>query len=407
MAAPGPVHEALAALPLVDHHCHGAVTADLTAGRFASLLTEGAAWPGVSPFDTPAGVAVRRHCAPLLDLPRHAPPADYVARRAELGWREVNRRFLTAAGAEVFCVDTGFAPQPLTTPAELAAAAGATACEVVRLERVAEAVLARGVEAGEYAAVFRAAAEEAVRRPGVVAVKSVAAYRTGFALDPERPTDAEVTRAARYRPAHGGRLADPVLVRHLLWTAVDLGLPLQLHTGFGDADLRLHRADPALLTDWLHRTAGTIPVLLLHCWPYHRQAAYLSAVFEHVYLDVGLALHHTGPARCRAVLEEALEVTPFRKLLYSSDAYGVAEFHYLGALCFRRGLAGLLQDRVDADELSPADALRIADWTGRDNARRLYGPPVSEPEGPPVADRDGPSMSEPARDPGGRPTRKV
>ncbi|MFF5859120.1 amidohydrolase family protein [Streptomyces sp. NPDC012751] len=391
MAATGPVHEALAALPLVDHHCHGAVTASLTAGEFASLLTEGAAWPGVSPFDTPVGVAVRRHCAPLLDLPRHAPPADYVERRAALGWQEVNRRFLTAAGAEVFCVDTGFAPHPLTTPAELAAASGAVACEVVRLERVAEAVAERGVEAGEYPAVLRAAAEEAVRRPGVVAVKSVAAYRTGFALDPERPTDAEVTRAARHWLARGGPLTGPVLVRHLLWTAVDLGLPLQLHAGFGDADLRLHHADPALLTDWLRRTAGTVPVLLLHCWPYHRQAAYLAAVFEQVHLDVGLALHHTGPARCRAVLEEALEITPFRKLLYSSDAYGVAEFHHLGALCFRQGLAALLQDRVDADELSLADALRIAAWTGRDNARRLYGPPVSES----------------ARDSRGRPARKV
>ncbi|MEU6595378.1 amidohydrolase family protein [Streptomyces sp. NPDC046881] len=391
MAAPGPVHEALATLPLVDHHCHGAVTADLGAAEFESLLTEGAAWPGVSPFDSPAGVAVRRHCAPLLDLPRHAPPAAYLARRAELGWQEVHRRLLTASGAGVFCVDTGYAPHPLTSPAELAAAAGAAACEVVRLERIAESVAARGVTADGYAAAFRAAAETAVRRQGVVAVKSVAAYRTGFALDPERPAAAEVTRAAGRWLARGGRLDDPVLVRHLLWTAVELGLPLQLHTGFGDADLRLHRADPALLTDWLHRTAGTVPVLLLHCWPYHRQAAYLAAVFEQVYLDVGLALHHTGPARCRAVLEEALEITPFRKLLYSSDAYGLAEFHHLGALCFRQGLAGLLQDRVDADEWSLADALRIADWTGRDNARRLYGPPVSEP----------------AREGSGLPTRKV
>ncbi|MFF5012858.1 amidohydrolase family protein [Streptomyces sp. NPDC001165] len=376
---PGPVHEALAALPLVDHHCHGAVTADLAPEQFESLITEGEAWPGSSTFDSPVGVAVRRHCAPLLDLPRHAPPADYLARRAELGWREVNRRFLTAAGAEVFCVDTGYAPHPVTSPAELAEAAGAAAHEVVRLEQVAEAASARGVEAGEYAAVFPAAAEEAVRRPGVVAVKSVAAYRTGFALAPERPTEAAVTEAARHWLAGGGRLTDPVLVRHLLWTAVDLGLPLQLHTGFGDADLRLHRADPALLTDWLHLTAGTIPVLLLHCWPYHRQAAYLATVFEQVYLDVGLALHYTGPARSRAVLEEALEITPFRKLLYSSDAYGVAEFHHLGALSFRRGLAGILQSRVDADELSLPDALRIATWTGRDNARRLYGLPANDP----------------------------
>ena len=365
---PGAVREALDALPLVDHHCHGAVTADLAGTEFESLLTEGEAWPGVSPFDSPAGIAVRRHCAPLLDLERHAPVADYLARRAELGWQEVNRRFLTAAHTETFCVDT-----------ELAAAAGARAYEVVRLESVAEAVAARGIDAAEYAGAFRAAAEEAVRRPGVVAVKSVAAYRTGFALDPARPTYNEVTRAAALWFSGGGRLTDPVLMRHLLWTAVGLGLPLQLHAGFGDSDLRLHHADPALLTDWLRLTVGTVPVLLLHCWPYHRQAAYLAAVFEHVHLDVGLALHHVGPARAGAVLAEAMEITPFRKLLYSSDAYGVAEFHHLGALSFRQGLAGMLQARVDADELSPTDAVRIAAWTGRDNARRLYGLPASDP----------------------------
>ncbi|MFJ3800999.1 amidohydrolase family protein [Streptomyces sp. NPDC090088] len=375
----GPVLDTLDALPLVDHHCHGAVTADLEPADFESLLTEGEAWPGVSPFDSPVGLAVRRHCAPLLDLPRHAPAADYLARRTELGWQEVNRRFLRAAHTETFCVDTGYTPHPVTSPAELAAAADATAYEVVRLESIAEAVAARGIEADEYAGAFRAAAEEAVRRPGVVAVKSVAAYRTGFDLDPARPTYSEVTRAAALWGARGGRLTDPVLMRHLLWTAVGLGLPLQLHAGFGDSDLRLHRADPALLTDWLRLTVGTVPVLLLHCWPFHRQAAYLAAVFEHVHLDVGLTLHHVGPARAAAVLAEAMEITPFRKLLYSSDAYGVAEFHHLGALSFRQGLAGLLQDRVDADEMSPTDAVRIAAWTGRDNARRLYGLPVSDP----------------------------
>ncbi|MFE2456602.1 amidohydrolase family protein [Streptomyces sp. NPDC059402] len=374
--AAGPVHERLAALDLVDHHCHGAVTEDLDRTGFEALLTEGEAWPGVSPFDSPVGLAVRRHCAPLLDLPRHAPADAYLARRAELGAAEVNRRFLRAAGAGVFCVDTGFAPHPVTGPAELAAAAGATAYEVVRLEGVAEAVAAGGVEPDAYAQAFRTAAWEAVGRPGVVGVKSVAAYRTGFDLDPARPSPAEVTRAAGHWLARGGgRLDDPVLVRELLWTAVDLGRPLQLHTGFGDSDIRMHRVDPTLLTDWLHLTAGTIPVLLLHCWPYQRQAAYLSAVFERVHLDVGLTLHHVGPARAGAVLAEALEITPFRKLLYSSDAYGVAEFHHLGALAFRRGLAGLLQERVDADEVSLPDALRLARWAGRDNARRVYGLP--------------------------------
>ncbi|MEW2806308.1 amidohydrolase family protein [Streptomyces massasporeus] len=366
------VREALDSVRLVDHHCHGTVPAELGRDAFESLLTEGEAWPGISPFDSPVGVAVRRHCAPLLDLPRHAPAEEYLARRSELGRREVQRRFLRAAGTDVFCVDTGYAPAALTTPREIAEAAGGTSYEVVRLEGVAESVQAAGVEPDAYADAFHAAALAAVRRPGVVAVKSVAAYRTGFDLDPARPSEAEVTEAARRWLSRGGRLDDPVLVRHLLWTAVELGLPLQLHTGFGDNDIRLHRVDPTHLTDWLHLTAGTIPVLLLHCWPYQRQAAYLAAVFEQVYLDVGLTLHHVGPARAGAVLAEALEITPFRKLLYSSDAYGVAEFYHLGALAFRQGLAELLQERVDGDELSLPDALRIARWTGRDNALRVY-----------------------------------
>ncbi|MFF5476193.1 amidohydrolase family protein [Streptomyces sp. NPDC012935] len=384
MGATGPVHEALAALPLVDHHCHGIVTAELDRDGFESLLTEGDRWPGISSFDTPAGVAVRRHCAPLLDLPRHAPADAYLARRAELGRREVDRRLLAAAGTDVFCVDTGYTPQRLTTPQELAEAADATAYEVVRLEAVAEALAARGVEPDAYATAFPTAAEEAVRREGVVAVKSVAAYRTGFDLDPARPSDALVTAAARQWLASGGRLTDPVLVRHLLWTAVDLGRPLQLHTGFGDNDIRLHRVDPTRLTDWLRLIKGTIPVLLLHCWPYQRQAAYLAAVFEEVYLDVGLTLHHVGPARSRAILAEAMEITPFRKLLYASDAYGLAEFYQLGALAFRRGLGELLQDRVDADELGLPDALRIAAWAAGDNARRLYGLPAPEPDPAPA-----------------------
>ncbi|MFJ4681943.1 amidohydrolase family protein [Streptomyces sp. NPDC088789] len=372
------VREALDALGLVDHHCHGVVTGDLTPEGFEGLLTEGDPWPGVSLFDTPVGTAVRRHCAPLLDLPAHAPPGEYLRRRADLGAAEVGRRFLTAARTEVFCVDTGYAPERLTPPDALAQAAGAAsgapavAYEVVRLEGVAERVAADGVEAGEYGDTVRSAWLEAVRRPGVVGVKSVAAYRTGFALDPARPAEHEVTAAARRWLERGGRLEDPVLVRHLLWTAVDLGLPLQLHTGFGDNDIRLHRVDPTHLTDWLHLTAGTIPVLLLHCWPYQRQAGYLAAVFEQVYLDVGLTLHHVGPVRARAVLEEALEITPYRKLLYSSDAFGLAEFYHLGALAFRRGLAELLQDRVDAGETALADALRLARWAGRDNARRIY-----------------------------------
>ena len=83
---------------------------------------------------------------------------------------------------------------------------------------------------------------------------------------------------------------------------MDLGLPIQFHTGFGDTDLMLHRANPLLLTQFIRAVPPRVPIMLLHCYPYHREAAYLAAAYPHVYLDVGLALTHVGPSRAGAVL---------------------------------------------------------------------------------------------------------
>ncbi len=57
-----------------------------------------------------------------------------------------------------------------------------------------------------------------------------------------------------------------------------------------------------------------------------RAGGALAQAYPHVYLDVGLALHHVG-ARASAVLAESLELAPFGKALFSSDAAGPAELH--------------------------------------------------------------------------------
>ena len=122
------------------------------------------------------------------------------------------------------------------------------------------------------------------------------------------------------------------------------------------------RPIPLRLTAFLRATEERgVPVLLLHNYPYHRQAAYLAQVFSHVYVDVGLAVHNTG-ALSRPVIAESLEVVPFGKLLFSTDAYGLAELYYLGTLLFRRGLSAVLTALVDADEMTAADAERSAPW---------------------------------------------
>ena len=72
------------------------------------------------PTSTPrSGAAVRRWCAPVLDLDPHVPPAVYLARRAELGAAEVNRRLLGAAGIVAFLVDAGSGGAELLSAAEM------------------------------------------------------------------------------------------------------------------------------------------------------------------------------------------------------------------------------------------------------------------------------------------------
>ena len=392
--------------PLVDHHCHGLLLDPLDRVGFESLLNEAAA-PSVlggSFFDSMLGLAIRRWCAPVLGLEPHARPERYLDRRAELG-AEASRRLVRAAGIEVFMVDTGppaTALGPLCQPETLAGLGGGAAAEVLRLETLVEDLLADGAAPEGVGARVRSILSERRVQPRrscgadqdrhvvgcspaqpwgagpIVAAKSIAAYRVGLDLPAAKPRDEALAAAlSTVGPGSDGRLRIADLTVHgwLAWTAVELGLPLQIHVGYGDADLDLRLADPLRLTGFLRATeARGVPILLLHSYPYQRSAAYLAQVFGHVFVDVGLAVHNTG-ALSRQVIGEVLELVPFGKLLFSSDAYGLAELFHLGALLFRRGLGGALAELVAAEEMSGDDAVRVAGLVARDNARRVYGLP--------------------------------
>lgn len=366
-------------LALIDHHVHGVIIDDLDRAGFELLITEasGPAAPGTTMFDSQLGFTVRRWCAPVLDLEPSASAERYLERRTELGTAEVNRRLLAAAGVAQWLVDTGYQGDQLTTPEQMAQASGTPASHIVRLEAVAEQVARAGATAASWAASFAEELAVATASTSAVGYKSIVAYRFGFDFDPARPGSAEVTTAAgrllRALDADpAARVEDEVLLRHLIWTAIDIGRPLQFHVGFGDTDVRLHRSNPSLLHDFMLATEpiGT-PIMLLHCYPYHRVAGYLAHVFSHVYMDVGAILNHVG-ARSATVLAEALELTPFGKMLYSSDAFGLPELHYLGAIGFRRDIARVTGQFVAEGAWTAADADRVAEMIGSANASRVY-----------------------------------
>ncbi len=359
--------------PLVDHHCHGIVGDDLDRLGFERMLNEssGPSSLATSAFDSMVGLAVRRWCAPVLGLEPLVGAEEYVRRRGELGAAAVNPLLMGATGISDLLVDTGLAPETLTTPEQLGARAGARAYEIIRLERVAETLLAGSVPPGDFGERLR----EQLSSSGAVGAKSIAAYRVGLALQPVKPTEDELVGAlAQVRPGSAGsyRIANPTVHAYLAWTALELGMPLQFHVGYGDNDLNLGDCDPLLLTPFLRATEELgVPVMLLHNYPFHRHASFLAQVFDHVFMDVGLAVHNTG-ALSNAVVRESLELVPFGKMLFSTDAFGLAELYYLGTLLFRRALSGVLESLVDDGDMTAADAERVATLIGRDNARRAY-----------------------------------
>ncbi|MGB3231556.1 MAG: amidohydrolase family protein [Mycobacterium sp.] len=362
------LHEHIEAVPLVDHHVHGCWLTPGDRSRFENALNEANTEPLAafdSGFDTQLGFAVRARCSPLLGISRHADADTYWRHRSGLSEPELAGMFLRAAQVSDWLVDTGFAAGVADLD-EMAALGAGRIHEVVRLESVAEEAAAAP---GDYAAAFEDLLWRRTR--DAVATKSILAYRGGFVGDLSDPAPAEVTEAAaRWRDQGGTRLDDRVLLRFGLHRALRLGKPLQFHVGLGDRDCDLHAANPTHLLDFL-RVSGDTPVMLLHCYPYEREAGYLAQAFNNVYLDGGLAVNHLG-ARSADFISRLLELAPFRKILYSSDGFGPAELHYLGARLWRAGLAAALTGFVDADEWSRADAARVVDLIAHQNARRVY-----------------------------------
>jgi uncharacterized protein len=373
---PGALAEHLRAVALIDHHVHGAFNEPVDRGTFEAAINEGSTDPVpdfMTQFDSPLGLSIRRWCAPLLGLEPLAAADEYWARRSELSPDELARVMLPAAGVARWVVDTGFKGDLITTPGQLTALSDVPASEILRLERLAEDLLEAGTAPEDFPDAFRSALATAADAREVVGTKTISAYRTGFDIDWSAPSDADVVTHARELSAgpRPCRLDSEVLIAFALHEAATHGLPIQVHVGFGDRDLDLHRTDPMLLLPLL-RAMHPVPVLLLHCYPFHRQAGYLAQAFDHVNFDVGLAINYLG-VRSTGVVAEALETAPFAKQLYSSDAFGPPELHVLGSVLWRRAMGLVLGGWVRTGDCGVDDAVRIVDMIGVHNAERVYG----------------------------------
>jgi predicted TIM-barrel fold metal-dependent hydrolase len=370
----------LSSIELVDHHVHGIVQGAVDERALKNMIIESdrRSAADAAGYDSQVWFAVRRWCAPLLGLAPSPPIEDYLSARLSLTNEAIADRLLPAAGFGHLLVETGFRADLVSSPGELGRRAGASVSRIVRLEALAEDLIARIVDPADYPAEFRRAlGAELEGIDPAVGTKTIVAYRGGFDRDFSPPDDEEVVLAARAWSEHvrsgaRARLVDDRLLRFGIWSGVRTGRPLQVHTGFGDPDLDLRLADPLLLTEFIRQTEGQAPILLLHTYPFQRNAGYLAQMFPHVFVDVGLAINYAGAA-AGAIVADTLELAPFSKVLFSSDAWGAPELHLLGSWLWRRSMARVLGNWVSRGDWSRDDAERVVRLVAGANARRVYG----------------------------------
>jgi uncharacterized protein len=392
---PGPAARVLGDLALADHNCASllATWARAGGGQFPAWRASftGAAHPaGLAARDVPGLLGYRHFLAALADLLDVAPAEageelerQVVARRDELAGADPSgylRLLLDHAGIAALLVDTGAGGDKVLKAAGLERAADRPAHEIVRLEPLAEELLAPGAPTARSLARLAAGFEERVglaMERGAVALKSIASARGGLWLFTET-TQADRRRAFTNldKAAQAERFDDAVLLPFLVRRAAELAgtrqVPLQFATGIGDEDVYLPHADPALLWPMLRdpRTEDT-PVVLLGCYPYVGAAAHLAGTYPQVHMDLSPALALAEPIATRMV-SEALGLCPPGKLLAGSGGRAYPESHWWGATVWRRALARVLRAEVAAGGLDDVAARDTARRVLATNATRLY-----------------------------------
>lgn len=377
----GELLRASADQPAIDHHCHPLRRwpFQLTAVELRAAFTE-ALDPQLAEHHVVHTVAYQDAIHRIAgELQCDSTEAAILANRNVADPGDYARRLLARTMTAVMLVDNGFASAESFTLPEQQQAIGVTQRQIIRLESLAENLIHDANDPREWFDSVRAALRADVGG-GAVGVKTICAYRATLKLQPV-DTDAlgVAFSAARVRAQRGEhpRLSGSAICHALLFEAAlecrELDVPLQVHCGFGDPQEDLAETSPLglrpLFTDPTYRG---LRVALLHCYPYHREAAYLCSVFPDVYMDLSLTIPFAGLEGGRAMCE-ALGLCPTSKLLYASDASRYPEFFFVAAMAHREALAVALSELVDHHILNSATATNVGRQVLAENAKRVYG----------------------------------
>ena len=373
----------LSSIPLADNHCHGIyrTQAPLDVAAWRGLFTESTD-QGMRSKHVTTTLFYRRLVREMAIFFDCEPTEEAIlAARQKLDEQDLIRGFLRAANFDVLFIDKGYPPQDLLlSDATVSDLANCRVAPMLRVELLMQRLITENATLSAVIEALRAALSD-VRGQGYVALKSIVAYRTGLDIRTWTTDDVEEAFAvARREVQEKGsiRLAHKPLLDTLLHVTFEEAarqeLPIQFHTGYGDTDADMLLANPLHLRAVLERQEyRAMPIVLLHeSYPYTQQGAYLATVYENAYLDLSYGIPFLGYHEMLEFTRAAFSVAPYSKLLYSSDAVGVPEVHWVSALDGRRIIGQVLGECITNGDLSQSEAEQAGAAVLHDNAIQLY-----------------------------------
>lgn len=397
--------------PVIDNHAHNLLRPkELKDAEFLCITSEAA---GGALNDAPTSLAHIRAARQLRKLYGLSPDADWAAildKRAEL--LQTDSDALTTRcleGTQTILIDDGLGSGDTMQPYSWHDKFTLSPCKrIVRIEAVASDILssmyeqkklpvgadiadeeACGAAWGAFTGAFDEAIAKAITDPEVVGFKSVICYRTG--LDVRLGQDLDVFAdglrsfrrhflhdcvARKFRVEAKGT-NDALVISTCKLIAAGyrehyFAKPLQFHTGLGDNDISLLDSNPGCLQP-LIAEFPTVPIVLLHSsYPYTREAGYLATVYKNCYLDIGEVFPMISRDGQEKVLRQSLELTPWSKLLWSTDGHYFPETYWLANIQGREAMEKVFTEYVQQEDLTVPQAVEAVEAILFENSNKLY-----------------------------------
>jgi predicted TIM-barrel fold metal-dependent hydrolase len=369
----------LSHIPIFDHHAHALFYEDIWRTSPMELYFTEAYDPVILERHVKNNLYFRRSMRELAEFYHCEPTHDAVVHaRQQWNYQDLTRKMFLSCNISQWLIDDGIWSDQLMTVEESRDFVGIKTHRVLRLE----SELAKLIHQFDNPQKLLSAFAEHLHKqaPEIIAFKSIIAYRTGLDIHHHHVSALERSFSELKRGLKSGqipRINDKTLLDEALWAglrvASEHSKPVQFHTGYGDPDLDMRLANPLHLRMILEdKSLSNLNIVMLHCYPFVKEAGYLAAVYGGVYLDLGLTIPYTSIDAMKRSAREALHLAPISKVLFSTDAQRSPEIYYLACRWGRRVLGDVLVETVQDGDLSNQEAMWAAERILQKNSAELY-----------------------------------